>query len=42
MYEFAYIEDQRYKEGKIILEVSLIKQSHGVDSIVMVNFKKII
>lgn len=30
-----FLDDQRYKEGKIILEVSLIKRSRGIDNIVM-------
>ncbi|CAD6190692.1 unnamed protein product [Caenorhabditis auriculariae] len=31
MYEFAYSDDQTYKEGQVILELALIRQSEPLD-----------
>ena len=31
MYEFATEDNQRYKEGKVILERALVQESNGLD-----------
>ena len=33
MYEFATAEDQRYKEGRVILERQLVNESNGIDEL---------
>ncbi len=33
-YEFAIEEEQRYKEGRVILERALLTESDGIDELV--------